>query len=445
MATRHAARTAAAAADLFADVRSVADAILYEGYLLYPYRQSSPKNRVRWQFGVLTPRSWIDEQCVPDPGVAGAAESWFQQVHFLAEVPAGAHLSLRLRCLHLQRKECFAIGANGHCEPVAELSDGTTSHMSFDEAQEFEAEVELPFADLLAGQQELPVTLPGERRTEAVTSPAGTPIGHIVRTSSPVQARLLLSLEPAEAPFPLLRIAVRVENCVDDAAAGQSRAHILRRSLIATHLLVGLDAGKFLSHLDPPAWAATAVSGCVNRHIFPVLAGADNGDDVMLASPIILYDHPKVAPESPGDLHDAVEIDEILSLRTLAMTDGEKAEARATDPRAAEIVDRVETMPPEMMAKLHGAIRDLCPLEQQVVVAGQSVGPGSMVRLRPRAHGTDAYDMFLTGRTARVHDILHDVDGSVRLAVTIDDDPAAELNEWYGRFFHFMPEEVEPL
>lgn len=193
----------------------------------------------------------------------------------------------------------------------------------------------------------------------------------------------------------------------------------------------------------------------------------------MLSSPIILPDHPQVAPESPGDLHDAAEIDEILTLRTMLLTDEEKREARATDLRAAEILDRVETMPPEVFRRLHGAVRSLTPVApataapvaaserpawwqegaddgfspstDTVLVDGVALGGGSRVRLRPRGRGADAQDMFLAGRTAEVAGVFHDVDGSVHLAVTLDDDPASELHTWYGRFHYFRPDELEPL
>jgi hypothetical protein len=255
-----------------------------------------------------------------------------------------------------------------------------------------------------------------------------------------------VSAHRADAPFPLTRLRVRVENTVADADPASPRDEILGRSLLAAHVLLALDKGGFVSQLDPPAWAARAAAQCENRHAYPVLAGVGERGDVLLCSPIILYDHPKIAPESPGDLHDATEIDEILSLRTMTLTEDEKREARATDPRAAAIVDRVDAMPPELLARLHGAVRDLRPaLADSVLVGGVRVGAGSAVRLRPRGTGTDAYDMFLAGRRAHVHEILHDVDGSVRLAVTVDDDPAADLNEWYGRFFHFTPDEVEPV
>ena len=72
-------------------------------------------------------------------------------------------------------------------------------------------------------------------------------------------------------------------------------------------------------------------------------------DDVVLSSPIILYDHPEVAPQSPGDLYDATEIDEILALRVMTLTDEEKSEARGTDSRAAAIIDRCDDMSPETL------------------------------------------------------------------------------------------------
>ncbi len=74
---------------------------------------------------------------------------------------------------------------------------------------------------------------------------------------------------------------------------------------------------------------------------------------------IILEDHPAIAPESPGALYDATEIDEILALRTAALTDEEKREARGTDDRAAAVIDLADTMPPEVLERLHGAVRSL--------------------------------------------------------------------------------------
>ena len=445
--------------DRFAAARAVADAVLYEGYLLYPYRRSSAKNRVRWQFGVLAPPAWIEHRQIPDPGVAGAAESWFQQLEGLAEAPLDACLRVQLRFLQLQHRQVYAPGPDGAAVPVDELDTGAALQLTTDEAVPHEYEAGFRIADLLAAERSVEIDVPASSAERPIQG------GRVCRTRRPCMARVTVRAEQAAAPFPLLALRVRVENTVPLDDPDVPRDVVLRRSLLATHVMLGLDRGSFVSLLDPPAWAAPAAAGCANRHVFPVLAGSSpDGADVLLGSPIILYDRPKIAPESPGDLHDATEIDEILSLRTLTLTDAEKREARATDPRAAAIVDRVDGMPPEVMARLHGALRDLDPVRDDelpwwdpraeaavrpesdaVLIGGRAVGRGATVRLRPRGRGTDAHDMFLAGRTATVHAVLRDVDGSVRVAVTVDGDPAAELHEWYGRFFHFTPEEVEPV
>jgi hypothetical protein len=233
---------------------------------------------------------------------------------------------------------------------------------------------------------------------------------------------------------------------------------------------------------DPPEWAADEVAGCENIGTWPVLAGPPDCLDLMLSSPVILYDHAEVAPESAGDLFDATEIDEILVLRTLALTDDEKRAARATDARAAELMDRLDGMPPEMFERLHGAIRYLnaapagaalpppartltgnrpdtpwwnpgadasvSPDTDQVIIDGVPVGRGSRVTMLPRAGGTrraDAQDLFLTGRVATVQAVFHDVDGEVHVAVSPDHDPAAELQRNHGRFLYFAADELQPI
>ncbi|MFD2764906.1 hypothetical protein [Micromonospora eburnea] len=452
----------------FGSAEAVADAILYEGYLLYPYRRSSGKNRVRWQFGVLVPPAWGAAHGLVDGGVAGSAESPWQQTECLMESPESAVVRIRLRFLHLQRKTVEERTAGDGHRPVDRIDTGDRTELSFDEAVPQEFDVEAPVGELRRGHR-VDVRVPGVEDVEVLVDSRGEPVGRVVRRRSPLSASVRVSVDQCRTPFRLQRLTVRVENTDRTTPAGNRRAEALRCCLLAAHTLIAVDQGRFLSLLDPPEWAAAAARECRNVHTFPVLAGEPGSADTLLSSPVILYDHPRIAPESPGDLHDATEIDEILSLRTLTLSDAEKREVRATDPRAAAILDRVETMPPEVLERLHGAIRSLAPVRppgeaaertpwwepgaepavepdaETVRVAGTLLGRGSRVRLRPRRRGTDAHDMFLAGRTARVEQVLLDVDGTRFLAVTVDDDPGADLHQWYGRLRHFRPEEVEPL
>ncbi|MEU7301320.1 hypothetical protein [Streptomyces sp. NPDC007206] len=453
------------AGDAFEQIGAVADAVLYEGYLLYPYRRSSPKNRVRWQFGVLLPRDWVERDGPVTPGISGSADSWYQQTECLLRArDADAVVRVRVRYLQMQDKQIEAACPDGEHRPVESLrtADGA-AHLSFEEAVPRESELALPLKELT-----------GSGRTALVAAAAGTdtePLpdgaGRTVRRRRQVRGAVTVVAEPL-APE-LYRLRVRTENTGEAADPDAPRGEALRQALIATHTLLGGDGVEFVSLIDPPEALADQARGCRNAFTFPVLGGAAQEGSTgaaVLSAPIILPDWPQVAPESPGDLHDAAEIDEILTLRTMLLTDEEKAEARATDPRAAQIVDRVEAMPREVFERLHGAIRSLTPAAppadrpawwqegaddglspatDTVLVDGVRVGGGSRVRLRPRGRGADAQDMFLAGRTAQVAAVFHDVDGSVHLAVTVDDDPAAELHGWYGRFHYFRPDEVEPL
>jgi hypothetical protein len=460
--------------------RKVADAVLYEGYLLYPYRASAAKNQARWQFGVLMPRRWSE---------AGPGEPWATQTECLLEPEDDTVVRVLVRFLHVQAKSVETVDIEaGTFHEAASLPVDGSELVPWDEATEQEVEVEAPLARLLAGERATPFERPGGRRVEPVHTAAGRLAGRTVRRRWPVMGSVKLSAERLDGPYGLVRLRLTLENASAWHDPRADRSIALRHSLVAAHSLIGISRGVFVSLLDPPEWAKPAAEACQNTHTWPVLIGEEGRRDAMLSSPIILYDHPTIAPESPGDLFDATEIDEILTLRTMALTEDEKREARATDARAAAIIDRVDAMPRELLERLHGAVRYLrgpqpdppvsgpptgrvaesgtlddrlstapdlvpwwdpgadrtvSPETDGVVVAGVTVAKGSKVRLRP-GQRADAQDMFLAGRLATVEAVFLDVDGNRHLAVTLDEDPSADLQRWHGRYLYFSPDEVEP-
>jgi hypothetical protein len=339
---------------------AVADAILYEGYLLYPYRRSSAKNRVRWQFGVLTPRTWAEGLCLTDAGVAGSAEGWWQRTECLLEPergPLDAIVRCRLRFLQVVNRSVEERLPDGDHRPADELTVGSRLALGFDQALPRDFDLCVRLADVVDRESTIDLYAPGGEDTETLVDDAGRPVGRALLRRWSVRASVLISATRCRTASPLYRLRIRVENVDDTTPPETPRQEALRRSLIATHSLLAADGASFVSLLEPPGWAEVEARACANVHTFPVLAGEPGSRDLMLSSPILLYDHPRIAPESPGDLHDAAEVDEILSLRTLTLTDEEKREARATDPRTAAIVDRVDAMPPEVLSRLHGALR----------------------------------------------------------------------------------------
>jgi hypothetical protein len=311
--------------------------------------------------------------------------------------------------------------------------------------------------------------VPGGEDVEPLFDAAGQPAGRLVRHREPLTATLTVAVREtgAAAPdgTPVLRLHVEVRNTCPARVGDRDAA--AARSFLGAHLILATGGAQFVSVIDPPAWAKDAAEATLQRRCWPVLAGG--GTDVVLASPIILYDQPEVAPESAGALFDSTEIDEILTLRIMTLTDEEKAAARATDPHAAAIIDRCERLSPAELQRLHGILRDpragtgafapygeespfwdpgsdasVDPATDAIVVDGVEVRRGSLVTLRP-SRRADAQDIFFAGQLARVTAVMSDVDGGSHVAVVLADDPGADLHEWYGRYLYFAPDELEPV
>jgi hypothetical protein len=450
-------------ADRFEVARSVADAVLYEGYVLYPYRASSRKNQVRFQWGVLTPRAFSE---------AEGSERWSMRTECLVEAGVAPLLWVRIRCLQAQHRSIegrvHGQGPDSRFSPVEYLEVDGTRHVEWDEA--VEQNIDVAPLSLLSGDETEHVqvfSFPAGEEIELIRGSDGSVVGRFIRHREPVEgvARIVVSRPGASLPY--RKVAVTVENTTAWSGTGRHRDDAMGRSLIAVHSMLAIDDGTFVSLLDPSDDAATVAATCRSDGAYPVLIGDDY---VVLASPIILYDHPEVAAQSPGDLYDSLEIDEILALRVMTLTDQEKSEARGTDPRAAAIIDRCDDMSAETLGQLHGQMRPVGspaasdfadepgalpwwdpavdasfdPWTESVWVAGVEITKGSAVRLQP-SHRADAHDIFLAGMAATVAGVFTDVDGDQHVAVTVDDDPATEELMWQGRYLFFHPDEVAPL
>jgi hypothetical protein len=379
--------------------RKIADTVLYEGYVLYPYRASSVKNQFRWQSGIVAPRSWSES----------GGEPYLMRTECLIEPRGTPAVTVAIRFLQI------------------EAPDGATWETGSERTIELGR---LLLQDLIASPQAVPFSVP------------------------PITGVTLLN---CEAIGGLLKLRVQLENRTE-LAPGADRALAVKHSLAGAHMLLTVTDGAFVSLTDPPPEAAAAAQSCANLNTWPVLVGAPGERQTLLSSPIILPDYPEVAPESPGDLYDATEIDEILTLRVMTLTDEEKREACATDDRARRIIERSDSIPREMFERLHGAVRGLKPSSVEeffnppeenpeaavLNIAGGQVSKGVRVRLAPKRR-SDSMDMFLEGRVGIVEGVHRDVEDQAYVAVRMEDDPAAEVLGGYGRFYYFYPNEIEVM
>jgi hypothetical protein len=346
-------------------IDAIAKAVLYEGYMLYPYRASSVKNRQRFNFGVLYPRSYSEAQ--------SGSDAWSMQTECLVQGASPA-IEVRVRFLKLVARTVREIA--GSALPPSASGDSTvdsaTPHLDSLSApwqEAIECEVVVPVQDLnllTAEPLQWNFAFPAKDETELLRD-NGRLVGMIDRKQESVHGTVEITATREEYGA-LFKLQVRVRNltALEDDAGQSERDSALMRSLVSAHTLLGVSNGQFVSLLEPPESVKVLAASCENLGAWPVLVGAEGERNTMLASPIILYDYPQIAPESPGDLFDGTEIDEILALRIMTMTDDEKREMRSTDERARKILERTEALPMEHLAKLHGTLRDLRSLKEEM-------------------------------------------------------------------------------
>jgi hypothetical protein len=401
-----------------AGVEKLADAVLYEGYLLYPYRGSSLKNQGPWTIGVLAP-----------PVLGDTSE----------------HSSLQTECLLLGDLETQIDIAVRFLHPIARRVDPMAGAEDLVEPGREAAPVRIDAGPWTLGE------LRGEGRSltfscpasmEETSSPPGVS-GSLARSRHRLDGGLrVVALPIAEGAW---KLTVRVAN---ESAAGAAREVRDLCSFVSAHAIVASTGGEFVSPLDPPRALREAAETCRNIGAWPILVGAAGRRDMLLCSPIILDQHPAIAPESPGDLFDGTEIDEILSLRILTLTEEEKVRMASADPRARALLERTEALDPEALLRMHGAFRRDSVAGQPpraLDVGGTLLAAGDRVRLRPQGR-RDIFDLALAGRAATILSVEQDWDDRLYFTVTVDDDPGRDLGALGkpGHRFFFGPEEVEP-
>ncbi|HLH25789.1 MAG TPA: hypothetical protein VK066_24995 [Chloroflexota bacterium] len=431
-------------------VAKIAATVLYEGYVLWPYRRSATKNQKRWTFGGVYPPAYSE--------ASGGVDPWYVQTECLVRGAAPV-VGVQVRFLHIVARQAARRYADGTLEPVDALQAGPERYLTWDEATEREVALDPLPLTALATPWQVVLDVPAGREEEPLVAPDGTPAGALVRSWEALTGTVEVAAREVEPA--VFQLRVRLANRAADP--GRERERALRQTLVSTHVVLRATAGEFVSLTDPPADLARAAARCENVKLWPVLVGEAGERNTLLAAPIILPDYPQIAPESPGDLFDGTEIDQMLVLNVLTLTDAEKAEMRASDPRAREILERTEALTLDDFMNLHGAIRDFRllgdeglpdpffgglerPAPTSVRVGGVDLRQGSRVRLRPRP-GADVMDVVLAGRVAFVEGIEQDYEDRIHLAVTLADDPGRDLGiaRQPGHRFFFAPDEVEPL
>jgi hypothetical protein len=331
------------------EIRRLADTVLYEGYILWPYRRSATKNQRRWTFGGIYPKRHSTH--------GGSGDPWTMQTQCLLAADAGATVDVRVRFLHVVGRSVARHTPDG-LESVDELRVGDRRHVSWDEAVEREVAVTgLRPVDLAVSPHVEPIAVEAGSTDETLADTDGEPVGVIARSHRALRGQVEISADAVSDG--VTRLTVRISNTTP--WKGTDREDALRQTFCSAHTIVQTTGGELVSMMDPPEHLRGEAEACENVGTWPVLVGEQGEHHTILSSPIILYDYPEIAPESPGDLFDGTEIDQMLVLNILSMTEEEQEEMRASDPRAREILERCKALSNEDIMRLHGAIREFRP------------------------------------------------------------------------------------
>ena len=318
-------------------LEQIVNAVLYEGYILYPYRPSV-KNHQRWTFGGLYPESY--------GLVRQGAESSVMQTQVLVEGSNETSLLASVRFLHLTTRivgelpeamDEMPLGASAALSFVYRAVDslrvGGKIFQSWQEASEREIRLESHGVSSLAQNAvSHPFEVPASEEIEPLRREDGKIVGVLIRRQKALAGVVELSAEKKAGN--LFKVSVRVINRTPmPDPVGMSREESQLYSLASTHTILSVEQGALASSIDPPANCLPFAGELRNVGAWPVLVGAEPERDTMLASPIILYDYPQIAPQSPRNLFDSTEIDEILSLRIMTLTDEEKQAVAGADDR----------------------------------------------------------------------------------------------------------------
>ena len=385
-------------------LEGMVETLLYEGYALYPYTPGATKNSTPTPFGIVYP-----------PAYAEGNRATFDhlRVECVIEAPDDAELTGTVRFL----------------QQAGDRHQGAARKIELGPVKLGELVSADPIAEEFMHE--------GEQEIQGVAHFRAEHLGD-----------------------GLARVRICVHNKTE-SEADVDRGEALRSSLISTHVVVETSSGRFISPLERDGAAGQAVADSKSVNSFPVLASED--DRAIMGAAIVLPDHPKMAPESLGNLFDNTEIEEALILHVKALSDGERAEIEKQDPAVRDMIARADEVTDEDLMRLHGLMKptDILngmedpgpppepghpnPGESTMEVARGTIRKGGKVILHPGENSRDPFDGMLTGRVATIERIYYDMDNQVHVGVTVDGDASQDLYRETGRYIFFKGDEVEPL
>src|SRR5689334_3232570 len=241
-------------------VEKIAAAVLYEGYLLWPYRRSAIKNQKRWTFGGIFPQGFSETAKSGDP--------WEMQTQCLV-YGNDPYVEVKLKFLQAVERKVGKWNPERELEFVDSLQVGSERYLAWDEAREQEQVSEFLKVSTLKIPLLIELSIPSGCEQENVLAPGGESIGALARSWQSLEGEMEISAESVQEH--LFRLTVRIRNLTP--WLDQDRDAALKQTFLSTHTILQVQDGEFISLTDPPEMFETAAKECQNLHTWPVLAG----------------------------------------------------------------------------------------------------------------------------------------------------------------------------
>ncbi|KAA9038578.1 hypothetical protein FW778_13550 [Ginsengibacter hankyongi] len=327
--------------------------LLYEGYSLYPYYRSAVKNQKPIPFGVIFPKDY---------------NAYHEHSHSKMQsqsIITGDNdltVSVTVRFLHLRKTELFQKANNEKDNedyiPVSNLDiNGKFYNSGWQTVERKITTGDIGLTQLAKGGISIPIEFDNMNEGELILNEKNVVVAKSVSSISEITGSILISAESIIESTDSFRITVVVTNTTGlENANTISRDEAIMQSFLSTHIILQTLQGEFISQQDTPVKWTTATAGCTNINTWPIVI--DKSNTTLLSSPIILYDHPEINPQSSGDLFDSTEIEEALLLHVNLLTEEDRNRIGTEDEKMNAMLKKVNGLTPEDLHQYHSMLKE---------------------------------------------------------------------------------------
>ncbi|MGI8952070.1 MAG: hypothetical protein ACR2FN_10845 [Chitinophagaceae bacterium] len=335
-------------------LENITQTLLYEGYALYPYHRSAIKNQKPIPFGVVFPQQY---------NIYNEHSHSKMQTQCIVTGSDNLQINISVRFLHLLKVEIFEKDlqqktSESDFVQVHNVSlNGKIYQAGWQTIERKISTGNLQISQLIKNRKVIFIKFDKVYDTTNISDENGETVAKQINSVSQIKGTIIVEAESVKNTQNAFRITVTVTNTTPfENTEAITRDEVLTQSFLSTHIILNTSDGQFISHQDPDEKWKTVIDECANINTWPILI--DEANTTLLSSPIILYDHPQINPQSHGDLFDSTEIEEALLLHVNLLSDEEKKRISQSDEKLQAMLKKVGEITPEELINFHSGLKE---------------------------------------------------------------------------------------